>query len=160
MSYAFGVNNGTLVFGGNGPGTSITQLFRPIGLHYDAFTNSLIISNFAANNVVRYVLGENGWTLLAGNASGSFGATATDLHGPMEAILDPMGNMYVADRDNNRIQFYPVGQSYGTTIAGITNVNASNATTLDWPRSLRLDSQLNLYVADANNHRIQKFLRY
>lgn len=40
----------------------------------------------------------------------------------------------------------------------MTGVNDSTATTLSWPRSVRLDSQLNLYVADSNNHRIQKIL--
>ena len=86
--------------------------------------------------------------------------SSVDLNRPMEATFDSMNNMYVADRDNNRIQFYQIGQLNGTTIAGMTGVNDSTATKLSWPRSVRLDSQLNLYVADSNNHRIQKFLRY
>ncbi|CAF4220772.1 unnamed protein product, partial [Rotaria sordida] len=100
------------------------------------------------------------WTVVAGNSSGFSGATSTDLNSPLEATFDPMGNMYVADRNNHRIQFFHDGQLNGTTIAGITNISGNNATTLNWPRSVRLDSQLNLYVADSNNHRIQKFLRY
>jgi hypothetical protein len=52
------------------------------------------------------------------------------------------------------------GQSVGTTIAGITSVVGGNSTLLNMPYSLTLDNQLNLYVADTGNYRVQKFLRY
>ena len=68
-----------------------------------------------------------------------------------------MGNMYVADKDNYRIQLFMAGQSEGITIAGVTNVFGNNSTLLYQPWSIRLDNQLNLYVADFYNHRIQKF---
>ena len=160
MSYVLGNNSGTLVFGFNGAGNSNTQLYRPIGLHFDILTNSLVIANHAANKIVRYVLDSSFWTLIAGDISGASGTTPAQLNRPMEAIFDPMGNLYVADRGNHRIQFFYAGQLNGTSIAGITSENGTNATTLAAPYSLRLDSQLNLYVADSHNHRIQKFLRY
>ena len=160
MSYILGNNSGTLLFGFNGGGNSNTQLYWPRGLHFDILTNSLVIANFGPHKIVRYVLGSSFWTLIAGDISGASGTTPAQLNRPMEAIFDPMGNLYVADRDNNRIQFFYAGQLNATTIAGITRVNGTNATTLAAPWSLRLDSQLNLYVADTYNHRIQKFLRY
>ncbi|CAF1624001.1 unnamed protein product [Adineta ricciae] len=159
MSHTSGTNFSTLLFGGNGAGINNTKLYYPYGLHLDLFSNSLIIANTFVNNIVRYVFGTNTWTLVAGNISGFAGNTSTHLNSPYEAILDPMGNLYVADRNNHRIQFFKAGQSNGITIAG-TGANSSSATTLLLPRSLRLDSQLNLYVADTGNHRILKFLRY
>lgn len=160
MSYTSGSNSGTLIFGGHGGGTSNAQLYFPIGLHLNPLINSLVVANYGANNVVQFTLGGSNWTIAAGNASGFSGVSSTDLSRPIEATFDPMGNMYVADRNNHRIQFFHTEQWNGTTIAGITGVNDSALTTLSWPRSVRLDSQLNLYVADSNNHRIQKFLRY
>ena len=160
MSYAPGATNGTLVFGGNGPGNNNTQLKYPGGLHFDSFSNNFISANTNANNIVRYISGASSWTLAAGDINGSAGTTSTRLIGPFEAILDPMGNMYVADQHSHRIQFFYADQTYGTTIAGISAVLGSNATTLQRPKSVRLDNQLNLYVADTDNHRIQKFLRY
>jgi len=68
-----------------------------------------------------------------------------------------MGNTYVVNRDIGRIQFFSTGQSDGTTIAGITGANTSLLTN---PVSVVLDTQLNLYVSDTVNHRIQKFIRY
>lgn len=77
-------------------------------------------------------------------------------------VLDPMGNIYVAVADtlNHRIQWFMNGQIQAITMAGITNTSSSNPTQLNSPYTVRLDNQLNLYVVDTGNHRIQKFERY
>jgi hypothetical protein len=54
MSYQSGVSSGTLIFGANGEGANNTQLYTPIGLQYDAFSNSLYIANFRAHNIFQY----------------------------------------------------------------------------------------------------------
>jgi len=48
----------------------------------------------------------------------------------------------------------------GTTIAGISGELGDNSTMLYYPVSMILDNQLNLYVTDSYNQRIQQFLRY
>ena len=160
MRYTVGASSGSMVAGTGVYGTNMAQLTSPVGIYFDSLTNSLIISNHIANNIVRWPLGALRWTLLAGNLNGTSGANSTFLRYPTRLTLDPMGNLYVADRDNHRIQLFMNGQFEGITIAGITNINGSNATLLSAPWSVTLDSQLNLYVADSNNHRVQKFLRY
>ena len=86
--------------------------------------------------------------------------TSTTFNEPSDVTLDPMGNMYVADLYNHRIQFFQPGESVGTTIVGITGQPGNNATMFNQTSSLILDNQLNIYVVDRYNHRIQKFLRY
>ncbi|CAF1579769.1 unnamed protein product [Rotaria sp. Silwood1] len=159
MSYLSGASSGTVAAGGNGRGTSNTQLNYPVGIYFDASSNSLIIANTGANNIVRWVLGASSWTLIAGSISGASGTTATLLNYPVGVTLDSMGNIYVADRNNHRIQFFLAGQSTGRTIAGVTNTSGNSATLLYNPYSIGLDAQLNLYVADTYNHRIQTFKR-
>jgi len=39
-------------------------------------------------------------------------------------------------------------------------VIGNNASLFNYPISIAFDNQLNLYVSDYENHRIQKFLRY
>lgn len=160
MKYDSGASSGTLIAGGQGAGMNSSQLFRPAGLHFDSYTNSLVIANFGASNIVRWTLGGTQWTLVAGDANGSFGNTSTLLDHPTSMIFDPMGNMYVADMFNHRIRFFPYGQSSGTTIAGVSGVLGTNASTLYYPVAVALDNQLNLYVTDSFNQRVQKFLRY
>lgn len=160
ISYPPGYRNSTFLFGNNGFGNNNTQLNLPSGFHFDILSNSFIIANTRSHNIVRHAIGEKTWTLVVGTMNGSAGSSSTLLSSPWEVMLDPMGNMYVADQDNHRIQLFYTGQSSGITIAGITSIADTNATTLRSPRSLALDNQLNLYVADTFNHRIQKFFRY
>jgi hypothetical protein len=61
----------------------------------------------------------------------------------LKVIFDPMGNLYIADINNLRIQFFHDWQSNGSTIARITSMLGINVTILYGLRSLRLDCQLN-----------------
>lgn len=160
LSYNRKTSVSTILAGNNGNGTNNTQLILPTQVYYDPPSQSMIITNFGANNVVRWEIGDTSWTLSAGNANGSAGQKSTELSAPISAVLDPMGNMYVVDRGNSRIQFFMPSQSSGVTIAGVLNRAGSNASLLNAPWDVALDSQLNLYVVDTGNHRIQKFLRY
>ena len=160
MRYFSNASFGTVVAGGSGTGINNTQLSFPIGIHFDLISNSLLIANYGANNIVRWTLGAANWELIVGNENGISGSTSTGLRLPIDVILDPMGNSYVVDFNNQRIQFFPVGERNGTTIAGITGISGANATLLNFPASVALDNQLNLYVSDSLNHRIQKFMRY
>ena len=160
MKYVQNATSGVVVAGGNGPGMNKTQLLFPARLHYESATNSLLIVNSGANNVVRWRLGDSQWTLIAGNLNESSDNTSTGLNNPSDVISDAMGNVYVADSGNHRIQFYLANQTNGRTIAGVTSTAGFNSNQLDHPTSLALDNQLNLYVADGDNNRVQQFRRY
>ena len=160
MQYTKNASSGTVVAGGNGNGLQTNQLNHPYAVYFDSFSNYLYIANGVANNTVRWKIGSTNWTLVAGSPNGTGGGSSTLLSTPTDITLDPMGNIYIADRRNHRIQWFEVGQSNGTTIAGITSVPGSTSTRLAEPVSLMLDNQLNLFVVDSRNHRIQKFLRY
>ena len=160
MQYTKNASSGTVVAGGNGHGLQTNQLNRPYAVYFDSFSNYLYIANGGANNIVRWKIDSTNWTLVAGSLNGTGGDSLTLLSGATDVTLDPMGNIYIADRRNHRIQWFEVGQSNGTTIAGITSVPGSTSTRLAEPVSLMLDNQLNLFVVDSRNHRIQKFLRY
>ncbi|CAF1690936.1 unnamed protein product, partial [Adineta ricciae] len=97
MQYELGSLSGTIVAGGNGAGKDTTQLFCPHGIYFDLATKSLYISNFAANNVVRWVIGDHSWTLVAGSLTAESGSTSSLLYYPSDVILDASGNIYVAD---------------------------------------------------------------
>jgi sugar lactone lactonase YvrE len=159
MSYASGASTGTLIIGGQGAGINNTQLNGPVGIYFDSISNNLYICNYLGHHIVRWTFGATSWTLVVGTP-GVFGSSSTLLSFPNGITLDPMGNLYVADTRNNRIQLFLAGQTVATTIAGITGSPGSSSVQLNSPYSVRLDNQLNLYVADLTNNRIQKFLRY
>ena len=78
----------------------------------------------------------------------------------MNVMLDSMSNVYVTDSYNCRLQLFVPGQFNGTTIAGITNACTNFPNQFYSPYFVALDRKLDLYVADGDNHRIQKFSRY
>ncbi|CAF3341558.1 unnamed protein product [Rotaria sp. Silwood2] len=137
--------SGTVVAGGNSAGHSSTHFLIP---------------NYDTNEIVRWVLSAHNWTHVAGNINGSAGSDSSSLYHPVGMTIDPMGTIYIADARNHRIQFFLAGKSNGTTIAGITDVSGNDSTLLYSSYWVALDNQLNLYVSDTFNHRVQKFLRY
>ena len=160
VTYAKNAINGTVAFGGQDAGVNKTQLYTPLGIYLDYVSNSLLIANHGVHNVVRWIRSEHEWILMAGDMNGVPNSTSTTLRQATDMVLDPMDNMYVCDRNNQRIQLFKPGEYVGKTIAGTTGVSGINASLLNYPWSLKLDNQLNLYVLDTNNHRVQKFLRY
>ncbi|CAF1314718.1 unnamed protein product [Adineta steineri] len=157
MQYLLNASSGTVVAGGNGAGSGITQLAYPYGLAFDSSSNSLLIANAQNNNIVRWVLGASSWTLVIGSPNGLNGSTSTLLNQPIGITLDPMGNIYVADSGNHRIQFFIAGQSNGTTVAGVTGSPGISQNHLNSPFWVIVDNQLNLYVSDTFNNRVQFF---
>ena len=93
---------------------------------------------------------------------GSFGGNsggdaAYQLDRPSGITLDASGNMYIVDTRNHRIQKWAPGATEGTTVAG-GNVDWGDAANqLYRPYGIALDASGNLYIADTENHRIQKW---
>lgn len=120
MKYILGATVGTVVAGGNGRGLSSTQLIYPVSIYLDTASNSLFISNFLGHNIVRWVLGANSWTWIVGRANGIASSTPTLFLNPVAITFDPMGNLYVADAGNHRIQLVMYNETIGKTIAGVS----------------------------------------
>lgn len=101
-------------------------------------------------------------TLLAGSGIAGFqnGTAATArFNSPGGAVVDPSGNMYVADTANNVIRMIDssgnVTTFSGTGIAGLIdgpNISAQ----FTGPIGIARDSSGNLYVADSGNNAIRK----
>ncbi|CAF5186641.1 unnamed protein product, partial [Rotaria sp. Silwood1] len=56
----------------------------------------------------------------AGQTAGGSGSGSSDLFRPSSVTFDQSGNMYIADSNNHRVQFWLNNASSGTTVAGIT----------------------------------------
>ncbi|CAF4129674.1 unnamed protein product, partial [Rotaria sordida] len=82
MKHFPGPADGVVVAGGNGNGTATNQLNFPAGIYFDSRSNSLVIANRGANNIVRWVLGTTTWTLLAGDRNGMSGSSSILLNSP------------------------------------------------------------------------------
>jgi DNA-binding beta-propeller fold protein YncE len=104
---------------------------------------------------------------------GSEGTGAGQLEFPHALVVAPSGDLYVADRDNNRISvFSPTGtfiHAFGVGVAtgsstfevctttcqaGLGDTGAGD---MSQPEGVALDGSGNLYVSDSNGHRIDVY---
>lgn len=71
--------------------------------------------------------------------------------------VDGYQNLYVADTNNHRIQFYLRGSSVGTTIAGSSGSAGSSFSQLNYPSAILVDSSRAMYILDRTNYRVLKW---
>ncbi|TAH14503.1 MAG: hypothetical protein EAZ12_00385 [Sphingobacteriia bacterium] len=96
-------------------------------------------------------------TPLAGNRGVGF--DLRQLNNPSAVIADAVGNLYIADRGNNRIQRWVAYDTIGNTIAGSqAGGGGSSPTQLNLPSGIAFNNDGNLLVVDSRNNRIQQFL--
>jgi sugar lactone lactonase YvrE len=93
----------------------------------------------------------------AGTADGP--AAAAQFSSPRGVALDGAGNVYVADSGSHRIRKIEISTGAVTTLAGSSqgyDEGTGMAAKFDFPNGVAVDTVGNVYVADANNHRIRK----
>src|SRR6185369_7915861 len=145
-----------------GPAAS-ASLNGPHGVALDGSGNLFIADS--ANNRIRKVSTGGTITTIAG--TGTFGfqgdngqATSARLAYPTGLAFDASGNLYIADYGNGRIRkVSPAGTI--TTVAGggavgvVGDNGPATSAYLDSPRSVAVDVNGNLYIADAYGDRIR-----
>jgi len=103
------------------------------------------------------------FTTLAGDGltgSNDGPASAAHFYFPASAVVDSLGNVYVADSENSTIRkMTPAGAV--TTLAGLARSYGStdgtgSAARFDHPYGVAVDNAGDLYVADTRNHTIRK----
>jgi hypothetical protein len=135
-----------------------TCVKTPISVRFDIQSTTLVIAQEQGFNVIRWDLNSTYWTLIAGSASSELQGTSRTLFQTLcGANIDSLGNTYVADCNNQRIQFYQGDLTKGRTIGGVIGASGNNTYLLYYPTATILDGNSNLYVADSNNFRIQMF---
>ncbi len=102
--------------------------------------------------------------LIAGKSCGYSGdggpATGALLQNPEGLLLDPAGNLYIADSGNNRIRMISPDGTI-TTIAGTGSAGSgadgipATQSALNNPEGLAMDGAGNLYIADYGSNRVR-----
>lgn len=85
-------------------------------------------------------------TFITAAGTGCPGSASSMLHGQLGIHVNLKLDLYVADTENDRIQFYRAGQLNGTTVAV--------SFLLSKPTCILLDADDNLYIVDRQNSRI------
>jgi sugar lactone lactonase YvrE len=111
----------------------------------------------AKSGIIRTVTGSG----KAGLTGDGGPALAGGLNFPSDLLLDAMGNLYVVEETNDRVRHINAHTQVIRTVAGPTNGFGGDGGSavlakLDYPTSIAIDSNGNLYIADQRNHRIRR----
>lgn len=163
--------NGTAGFGGDGGPATSAQLNQPLDVEVDGAGN-LYIADFS-NQRIRKVSSAGIITTLAGTGKAGYNgdekdALSTDFNGPSGVAFDTHGNLYVADRDNNRVRVIAgasgniPAQQFVLTVAG-TGVAGSagdglrgQQAQLSGPTDVVIGVAENTYIVDFGNNKIRR----
>lgn len=153
--------NGSL---GDGSAATAAQLSFPVRVIFDAAGNLYIADH--TNHRIRKVTPAGIISTCVGTGTAGFGgdgglATAAQISFPVGVVFDAVGNMYIADRNNNRIRKVntsgiistvagTVGAGFGGDGGQATSAQLSN------PFGVAVDAAGNIYIGDSNNNRIRK----
>ncbi|CAF3410258.1 unnamed protein product, partial [Rotaria socialis] len=151
--YQWGKNY-AIVAGGNGKGNGLSQLNFPICLFVDRQL-TVYVSDRDNHRVMKWVEGAKEGIVVAGGQGA--GNTLTQLSYSNGIFVDTLGTLYVADFGNHRVMRWTQGdKKQGTVIVGGDGPGAG-ANQFSNPDGLSFDRQGNLYVADLDNNRVQRF---
>lgn len=132
----------------------------PCGVACDAAGNLYVADH--NNNCIRKVLPDGTVSTLAGSGIPGWqdaSGTSAMFNLPTGVAVDALGNVYVADKGNQRIRKITAA-GVVTTLAGNGTAGFSEGTgsqaKFDRPEGVTVDPQGNVYVADWNNQRVRK----
>jgi sugar lactone lactonase YvrE len=146
----------------NGTGTA-ASFNRPSGVAVDS-TGNLYVAD-TLNHTIRKVTAAGAVTTIAGTAGSSGFADSTgsaaQFHGPQGLALDSLGNLFVADTNNNAIRMIVTASGVVSTVAGQAGIAGSidgavSQAQFHYPSGVAVDLSGNLYVMDTDNHALRE----
>jgi hypothetical protein len=143
--WAIGGTYGVTVAGNGVCGSGVGQLFSPAGVFVDSSTN-VYVSDYGNRRIQRW---SNGASV------GVTVGTNIDCYG---IHVDIYGTIYASDVTNHQILRWSIGGGLNGVVVAGGNGQGSAQNQFYWPWGIHLDVTLSyIYVADAYNHRIQRW---
>jgi sugar lactone lactonase YvrE len=162
QKFASGSSTGTTIAGITGSAGTALNLFN--GLRYftfDATESFMYVTDYNNHRVMRYstssTSGTNG--VLAAGTTGSAGNSNTTLYNPWSVytLSNITTDLFISNYNGHSIMRWTPTASSGYFVAGVPGTSGQSPVLLSYPTDVKIDSYVNLYVVDYNNHRVQLF---
>jgi trimeric autotransporter adhesin len=143
----------------------LSPLNQPEAVAIDGAGN-LYIADTGNNQILRIEVATGTMTIVAANGMLLSGAGSL-LSQPAAVLVDPHGNLYIADTGNHLVRYVRMDTGIITIVAGnpastpfdprnIGDGGPATRADLDSPSALALDGAGNLYIADSDDNRVRE----
>lgn len=140
-------------------GASANHLNSPRHIYLDEIHSFIYVADTNNHRIQRFSITGNGTavTVAGGNGAGTGLHQTKTPTGVYVSTKD--GSIYVSERDNHRVTKWRINATAGMVVAGRANgTSGKDRWSLNLPFAVVLDRDEDyIYVADYNNHRIQRF---
>ena len=124
----------------------ITVSYKGIAVYKDGTTTSVYVTNAGTNKVFKFEYTDGNLDFV--KSAGSQGSGSSSFNGPAGIAADSCGNLWVADRNNNRIQILDKDLSFKSRFTA----------SFDRPTGVAFGpNTTQLFVVDSANAQVQKF---
>ncbi|CAF1340475.1 unnamed protein product [Rotaria sordida] len=145
VEWKSGEMNGKVVAGGNGQGNGVHQLKGPKDVVINKESDSLIISDYENNRVVRWP-----------RRNGTRGEIIISNISSIGLTMDENGCVYVVDEGRQEVKRYKTSDTKGTVVAG-GNGYGNRLDQFSYPTYVFVDRDHSIYVSDWENQRVMKW---
>ena len=156
--------NGSSGMSGDGGAATKASVLSPYGIAVDSSGNLYL--GDSSNNRIRMVAQATGTIMSVAGVSGDGGqATGTSISHPRGIAVDSVGNLYIADAENQRIREVVKATGKMITFAGNGIVGfygdggVASSAMLSYPQGIAVDSADNLYIADTGNECVREVVK-
>ena len=136
---------------GSGPGQLIEPSQIVFGAPTEQFSNTFFVTDSGNDRVQRFALAG---TYI--DQFGSSGAGAGKLSRPEAIDIDAKGNVWIGDRANSRVQQFSEAGEYLNQFGSAGSGEGEFA--LAGPMGVAADNANGIWITDADNHRVQKWV--
>ncbi len=144
-------------------GNTDGQFYFPRGVAVDPTDGAVYVVDMGnhriqkfdtSTNVLPQLIGKWGGTLGPGHASSPQAQEAGNFRSPWGIALDALGDVYVTDTGNHRVQKFDREGNFITQWGGFGTTDGQ----FNFPYGIAVDHRGSIFVADSGNTRIEQFL--
>jgi hypothetical protein len=164
-------NSGAFIMKWGSSGSGAGQFGVPLGMGVDTSGNVYVVDGGGNERIQKFdsngvFLRMWGWGVDTGAAqyeictsaslpcqAGILGNGDGQFHNPWAVALDAVGNVYMTDQYNHRIQKFDASGNFLLKLGS----EGGDDGEFEFPTGIGIDVTDNIYIAETGNHRVQKF---